>query len=225
MRSSGFCIGFCMVLVAAAGCLRSTAFKCERDADCGASGQCEAVGFCSFPNATCVDSGRSFSDSAGQGLASTCVPAGDPPAPDAGIEPPQPDAPVASGCPADYAAVAGSAHVYKKLTNVTWDGAAAACKATSTSAYLAVPDDATELLDLDTAAMIVPFWVGLDDKVKLGTFVTQTGAMATFLPWAAGEPDNGKPGHPKLCVAAVSTSQIATDDCAVRHVAICECEP
>ncbi|HET7506556.1 MAG TPA: C-type lectin domain-containing protein [Kofleriaceae bacterium] len=216
-----------LAAAAGAGCLRSTEFRCQRDAECGASGQCEAVGFCSFPNTSCADSGRSFSDSAGQGLASSCVPAGDRPSPDAGMDPPPPppDAVVPSGCPADFAAVAGSAHLYKKLNNVTWDGAAAACKATSTSAYLAVPDDATELLNLDTAAMIVPFWVGIDDKVALGTFVTQKGDTATFLPWASNEPQNGNQGHPRLCVRAVSTTAIATDECATRHVAICECEP
>lgn len=215
----------CLLVAITTGCLRNTAFKCESDADCGASGACEAIGYCSFPNTACADSGRSFSDSAGQNLPGTCVPAGDRPGPDAGVDAAI-DGTIGATCPADYAAIAGSPHVYKRILAVTWDEARIACKATSMSAYLAVPDDATELLDLDTIAMTVPFWIGIDDVAQLHVFVTQKGVAAVFLPWAPpGVPDDGNPGKPRRCVNAVSTTQIATDECNKSHVAVCECEP
>lgn len=210
----------CLGLAAAAtGCLRGTEFKCVLDADCGAGGTCEPVGFCSVPNSSCPGSGRSFSDTAGQDLASTCVSSGNPaPGPDAGI-----DAPIdGAGCPPDYASVGGSAHVYKRLASVSWDEARSGCK-TSPRAYLAIPDDAGELANLATAATAPPFWIGLDDKTTEGSFVTQKGVAATFLPWLAGEPDDGPPAED--CVNAVSSTEIATDRCGTRHTAVCECEP
>ena len=222
MRSVAICL--LLATAASAGCLRSTAFRCQDSTDCGAAGTCEPIGYCSFPDPACADTGRAFSDSAGQNLSGSCVPASDRPVPDAGVDAPS-DGTVSAGCPSDYAAVAGSAHVYKVLAKSTWDEARLACKATSTSAYLAVPDDATELLNLATTARMLPFWIGIDDEAQEGMFVTQKGVAAIFLPWASGEPKNGPPGNPQHCVNAVSTAQIATDKCGTPHVAVCECEP
>ena len=217
-------IAMCLVLAAtaSAGCLRSTEFRCATNSDCGAAGTCEQIGFCSVPNASCAGTGRSFGDSAGQGLANTCVPARPGQGLDAGIDAPMIDAPGNTGCPSGYNPVAGSAHRYKRLTNVTWDVAAASCKQTSASAYLAVPDDATELMNLATAAVDTPFWIGV--KHTTGTmFVTEKNAQATFLPWAPNQPDLGPP--PKDCVTGISTTQIATDKCGTAYTAVCECEP
>lgn len=158
-------------------------------------------------------------------MSNTCVPGTiNNPGPDAGIDAPTlADAPVNVGCPSPYASVAGSAHRYKPLTNVSWDTAAADCKLTSASAYLAVPDDAAELVNLATAAGGLPFWIGIDDKATPGTFVSQQGGAAPFLPWATGQPDQGPP--PKQCVEAVSMTEIATEKCGNAHIAVCECEP
>lgn len=216
----------CLVLAAAAsaGCLRTTEFRCLQDTDCGATGICEAVGYCSFPSSACATTGRSYGDSAGQGLSNSCVPGNGNPGVDAGTDAPgMIDGGGNVGCPAPYAAVAGSAHRYKALTNISWDTAKTDCKLTSTSAYLAVPDDATELANLATAAAGLPFWVGIDDQAVKGTFVTQKNVTATFLPWAPNEPDQGNP--PKECVNAISATQIATDKCGTPHIAVCECEP
>lgn len=212
----------CLVFAAAAsaGCLRNTEFKCRFDADCGITGACESVGYCSLPNADCAG-GRSYSDSAGQGLSNTCVGATNPSI-DAGVDAQIIDGPPA-GCPSPYAPVGTSTHVYRRLTGVSWDTAALNCKQTSTSAYLAVPDDAAELMDLATVAMGTPFWVGIDDKDKNDTFTTQKGNMATFLPWQTNPPDRGPP--PTDCVTAISTTQITTDKCGTTHTAVCECEP
>jgi Lectin C-type domain len=218
MRTAAMCLW--IAAAASAGCLRSTQFACTQDTECGATGRCEAVGYCSVPNADCAGTQRSYGDSAGAGLSNTCVPGGNPGL-DGGLDAPI-DVPV-TGCPSPYVAVAGSAHRYKALTSVAWDTAKTDCKLTSTSAYLAVPDDATELMNLATAAMGLPFWIGIDDQAIKGTFVTQKGATATFLPWATNEPDQGNP--PKECVNAVSATQIATEKCGTAHTAVCECEP
>jgi lectin-like protein len=211
-------IWFVFLAVLTAGCLRSTEFRCASNAECGAGGACEPVGFCSVPDPECQGTGRSYSDSAG-GLSNTCVPAGAPgPGNDAGV--PDDGGPV-NKCPSGYAAIAGSAHLYKALAGVSWDEARMMCALTSKAAYLAVPDDAAELSSLATVAT-PPFWIGLDDKATSGMFVTQKGAPASFLPWAGGQPNLGAQND---CVAAISPTQIATEKCGVKHAAVCECEP
>jgi lectin-like protein len=214
MRTTAICL--VLAAAASAGCLRTTEFHCLQDIDCGATGLCESVGYCSFPSAACADTGRSFGDSAGQGLSSSCVPGNLHPGLDAGT-----DGAVNAGCPAPYAAVAGSAHLYKRLTNLSWDTARTDCKLTSASAYLAIPDDATELTNLVTAAQGLPFWIGIDDQANQGVFVTQKSVTATFLPWMGGQP--GPPAE--SCVVTVSATEITTDKCGTRHTAVCECEP
>jgi hypothetical protein len=213
--------GFVFVCVLTAGCLRSTTFRCAENSDCGTGGVCESVGFCSFADAACPG-GRSYGDSAGQGLSNTCVPAGPPgpgPGPGAGIDAPG-DAMPTGRCPSDYAAVAGSAHLYKALSGVSWDAAKMMCDQSS-RAYLAIPDDAAELANLATVTS-PPFWIGIDDKDDQGTFMTQKGVTAVFLPWAPGQPNLGPQND---CVAAISSTQIATDRCSNKQAAVCECEP
>src|SRR5688572_12851901 len=53
-----------------AGCQAST-FVCQSDVQCGAMGECEANGSCSFPDATC-ESGRRYGTHAAESGA--CVP-------------------------------------------------------------------------------------------------------------------------------------------------------
>jgi len=220
MRTAAIYLVLAVAAAADSGCLHSTEFKCHFDSDCGATGMCESIGYCSVPNTDCAGTQRSYSDSAGQGLSNTCVP-GSNPGRDAGIDTPVPiDGPI-GGCPAGYAAVAGSAHRYKALTNVSWDTAKTDCKLTSpSSAYLAVPDDLTELMNLATVAN-TPFWIGIDDQATTGTWVTQKGVTATYLPWLGGQP--GPPTE--NCVEGVSSTAITTDKCGTRHAAVCECEP
>jgi len=219
MRASAICL----VVTAAmtAGCLRATAFKCASDGDCGAGGVCEPIGYCSVANASCQGTGRSYGESAGQNLSNTCVP-GSEPGPDAGVDAPT-DGTMSVGCPSPYAPIGSSAHRYKKLTNVSWDQAKTMCELTSAAAYLAVPDDATELASLATIAT-TPFWVGIDDQATPGMFVTLKGVAfpPTSPLWAPGEP-NTTGGQD--CVEATSATQLATDKCGTRHDAVCECEP
>src|SRR5438874_8172106 len=61
-----------LAVLASAGCLRETQFRCTDNSQCGASGTCQpAVGFCSFPDNGC-SSGQRFGDLSG-GVAGTCV--------------------------------------------------------------------------------------------------------------------------------------------------------
>jgi hypothetical protein len=199
------CAAVGLVVAAATGCLRDTEFKCMQDADCEAMGHCESVGLCSVGDTGCA-TGRRFSESAGQGLASTCVPA---------------TMGSAGRCPADYVAVGRSGHRYKRLGAVSWDQARAMCEQASATTYLLIPDDAAELADLATIAS-PPFWIGVDDLAARGTFMTVKNVPAMFTPWATGEPSTRSGAD---CVRATSATQIATDLCGNRRAAICECEP
>ena len=211
-------IGVMLAAVATTSCLRSTAFRCLDDFDCGTAGVCEAIGYCSFPSSACAGTGRRYSDSAGQDLANACVPGGEP-GKDAGVDVPI-DAALPVGCPADYAPIAGSAHSYKALASSSWDQAASACKMASSTAYLAVPDNFTELMNLANIAPL-PVWIGLDDRAIQGEFVTQNGAPATFLPWQGGQPGPAT----ERCVEVASLTKIGTGVCGTTYVAICECDP
>jgi hypothetical protein len=125
----------------------------------------------------------------------------------------------------NYAPLPGGApgHVYLKGTSVElWHTAKDACMATGSRAYLAVPDDAGELTALRTLAGNT-FWIGVHDRLTEGMFVrVPTDTLATFLPWATGEPDNvGE----QDCVTATATT-ISTEACdVVARVYVCECEP
>jgi len=204
---AGSAIWLAIAAALTTGCLRDTEFKCMQDSDCGAAGSCESVGYCSVPDPQCTGTGRSFSDSAGQGLSSTCVPTS------AGMQ--------STGCPSDHVSVADSKHRYKRLPVMTWDQARTACAQAGAAAYLLVPDDATELKNL-ASIVTPPFWIGLDDHAMEGVFVTPKNVPAMFLPWASGEPST-RPGQD--CVRATSATRIATDACSARRIAICECEP
>jgi alpha-tubulin suppressor-like RCC1 family protein len=69
------------VVVAVAGCggpSRVVGVTCSAEGDCavdGIAGQCEATGFCSYPDATCA-SGQRYSPAATGGLSNTCVAGG-----------------------------------------------------------------------------------------------------------------------------------------------------
>ncbi len=219
-----------LVFVAAsAGCLRSTQFQCATDADCGANGVCEAVKFCSFPDDAC--GGRRFGDSAGP-YANQCTTASSM-MPDAGNQmgsdssTPPTDGSQSVGCPAGYNVVGTLPHKYKVLTVPNdWQTQVTACNATSpSSAYLFIPDDATELAAIDAIAG-AQYWVGIDDLQTVNTFVNVKNLPQTFLPWdtGAGEPNNGPP--PEQCVDAHKANNlIYTDKCSNKYPAVCECDP
>ncbi len=63
------------VATAASACLNFGAFSCDDNGDCDAEamGLCQPVGYCSYPDADCLNSGHRYEDSAGDGLGGQCV--------------------------------------------------------------------------------------------------------------------------------------------------------
>jgi hypothetical protein len=225
-----------IAMLAAAGCVRGAgAYECSSAAQCqrdGVQGRCESVSVCSFPDPACA-SGQRFGDYSGE-YANQCV--GDAnELPDAGM-PDGPAAPDGSNpdasmtdammlsCPVGYAAMPGvTTHLYRKVvTAAGWSTHMTACATDGANAYLAIPNDATELAALVTLAN-ADVWVGITDTATEGTFQTVRGAIATFLPWSASEPDNN--GNQDCVGAKKDDGKLETLQCTTSHVAICECEP
>lgn len=170
----------CVLVLANAGCLRKTEFRCETDTACGAGGQCEASGFCSFADGECA-SGRRYDSSAGP-LSGQCT-SGDDPTTDGGIDSmgTPDDGSIDSGvtgCPAGYVALSAvPGHLYKVLPNgANWMTQQAECKLTTSAAYLAVPDTIEELTALDMLAGASNYWIGISDIATEGTWINSRSA-------------------------------------------------
>lgn len=220
----------CLILTLAASstaCLRSTEFNCTSNTQCGAGGSCESVGFCAFPDSSCT-SGERFADSAGS-YANQCVGGNNPgdagTTDSPGTADAAVDAPPVTGCPGGYAAITGGqgTHLYRIVTTAAnWNNQRDFCRATTTSAYLAIPDDAGELTAIATLSASTIFWVGVSDSATEGMWVNTKGATQTFLPWQNGAPDDNGPGED--CVAS-TTTEFNDDRCNTQYRAVCECEP
>jgi hypothetical protein len=218
----------CLVLaICLTACLRTTSFHCETNEQCGSSGVCESTGYCSLPDDQC---GRRYSSGAGS-LAGKCV-GGE--ATDAAIDSPSIDGLTdsngsnGSDCPSDYVAVSGQAHKYRLVTGgEAWTTAQTSCAASAPTAYLAIPDDATELAALDTlAGTTATYWIGVTDTAAPGTWVTAKSAPQTFLPWAPGSPRpvNNADDCVRVIKANQPAKQFQDDKCATAFAVICECE-
>ena len=201
-----------LLLLSLTGCLRTTEFKCATDGDCS-DGKCETTSYCSFTDSSCA-SGRRYGDFAGS-LTKTCV-GGDI---DAGIDVP------AGTCPAGFATLpnAGS-HKYKVTASAeTWTTQRDRCASQATNVYLAIPDDAGEVAAIVTATG-ARTWVGITDMANEGMYVNVKNLTQTFLPWAAGQPDNAGTQGGEDCVAALAPGQLYDDKCSLAQIAVCECE-
>jgi hypothetical protein len=218
-------------LALCAACLRQTEFNCSLNSQCNPGGMCQtSVGYCSFSDSAC-SSGQRFGDSAGP-LAGQCV-GGQTGGDGGGIDAPVIDGP-AVGCPSTYEPLPGgpAGHVYLKAPQtVTGELQDNFCRSTSARAYLAVPDDITELTNLHTLAAGATFWVGVHDRTMENRFDKLSGGLATFLPWTAGQPDNAGGGQGEDCVASTATN-FSDEECKVNgggtgadRPAVCECEP
>jgi hypothetical protein len=215
----------CLFVLASAGCLRSTEFQCAGDSACGASGRCEITGFCSFADTECA-SGRRYDPSAGT-LGGTCTSDGT--TSDGGVDTSMPDdAASGTGCPAGYAALPGvPGHHYMVLTvAANWTSQHAACRATTLSAYLAIPDTIEELTAMDAHAGAAPYWVGINDRADEMVWQSVLGAAQTFLPWQPPAPDDDAGGQGEDCVEALPATHTINDvRCNQTRPAICECNP
>lgn len=187
----------------------------------GTQGRCEAVSYCSFPDATCP-SGQRFGDYAGA-YTHQCVGDGDGGMADAGSDGAAGDT-ATSGCPVGYAALPGVAdRQYKKLsTAAAWANHRAACSSEGAQIYLAIPDDMTELSAIATLAG-ADVWVGIDDLTTEGAYETVLGMPQTFLPWAPGEPDNN--GNQDCVAVRVASTKLESQTCGAQRIAVCECAP
>lgn len=213
-----------LALLATTACLRKTEFQCQNSAQCGAGNTCETTGYCSFPDTQC----QRYTESAG-GLAGQCVGGMTTDGGmdiDGGVDPDGPNA----GCPAGYNDLPGitNGHKYRRLTTTeNWSTQRGACAATSSSAYLAIPNDATELMALSMAAG-GNYWLGIEDPTE-GTYVDVKGQPVFEAPggtnWATGQPDNSGPGEGSDCIASDATAKMRDERCNTRYAAMCECEP
>jgi len=204
--------------LALAGCLKAGDYRCASATDCGANGQCQPGGHCSFGDATCA-SGQRYGDLSGA-VAGQCVGGGDGGViTDGGGDGPD----GASPCPTGYNGLSGgqAGHFYRKIsTAADWQTQVSACAADGPHSYLGVPDDNAELSGFRSLAG-ADVWVGIDDMATPGTYVTVTGILATYLPWGGGQPDAAF--H---CVEAQKIqNRISTADCTTQLIAICECPP
>ena len=214
-----------LALLGASGCLPHSDYRCTTSAECGSTGTCEPVGFCSFPDTSC-SGGNRFGTGAGS-YENQCVGAA---MTDGGVvdSPPMTiDAPPSVGCPSGYLPLTGgqATHSYKLITTINdWTTQMTACAATSASAYLVIPDDAAEITALGGLAGAAEYWVGINDLATEGTYLTVKGVAAIFLPWATGAPNNGGPGGEDCVEGLSATSTINDLKCNTKLRAICECE-
>jgi hypothetical protein len=210
------------------GCIKPAAFECAMDQECehaGVAGTCEPTRSCSFPDTTC-SSGKRYGALAG-GYSNQCVGAdweldagiSDGHVVDASIDAP-PDAP---SCPASYTTLPGAGNNrYRVVVEpAPWANQRATCRADSSRVQLAVPDNAAELQAISTFAG-ADAWIGISDAQLEGSYVTYN-MPATFLPWAANEPDNN--GNQDCVRALAGGTTIETQLCATASVAVCECVP
>jgi hypothetical protein len=221
-----------IAVVASAGCLRKTEYKCTDTTQCGAGGQCEDTGYCSFVDTSC-DSGRKYGEFSGSTYSGVCVD-GTSIMVDAGTDGSMTDGMVDGmvtvGCPGTYTTTIGT-HKYRVLGgNQTWATHQAACAADGSNAYLAIPDDQTELDGIINASGQARTWVGINDPADNGVFVTVKGAAfsSTDPLWDAGQPDNNPssgPNNANCALADDNNNQLVDEDCAKTRPAVCECEP
>jgi hypothetical protein len=220
-----------LCVIASAGCLRQTEYRCSDDTSCGTGGQCETNGYCSVGDPEC-SSGRRYHVTAGA-LGGSCVEGSvmvdAAPTIDTNMVTADASFDAAPGtCPAGYAPLTGgqAGHMYKVVNaNAGWMAQHNGCKLTTASAYLAIPDDANELQAMD--ALIggsAVYWVGISDLDMDTVWKTVLGDTQTFLPWDPPAPDNQNPGE--YCVTALAASHEFNDDrCNSNKPAICECAP
>lgn len=135
------------------------------------------------------------------------------------------DAPVGDlGCPGFTPLPGGPpGHVYLKAPGIApWSTQFNFCKSLSSRAYLAVPNDATELMNLYALAG-TSLWAGINDRMTEGVYVSaETGGPAAFLPWDSGEPDHSTGDGD--CVVAWHP-MIFDESCNASAWAYCECNP
>jgi hypothetical protein len=204
-----------LVMIAATGaCLRDTEFHCMADSQCGSNGTCDlASTFCTVPDTNCV-LGRRYAEFSGA-LTNHCVVPGD-----GGVD-------AGNTCGPNFSPLSGApGHLYHLFTVASdFTTQRNACSVQGGVTYLAIPDEIPELQAILALAAQPTIWVGIDDQVTEGNYLTVRGQPAPFLPWASGQPNNSGGGSGEDCVAALSDGTYDDQNCSNALPAVCECEP
>jgi hypothetical protein len=109
-----------------------------------------------------------------------------------------------------------------RVVNATdiWPQAEAACEADGV-AHLAIPNDPFEYTTLATLLVNQNVWLGITDRITVGTFLTVTGVAPPYANWDTGEPT----GAAAECVQIDGVSTRMKDQgCTSGRRFICECD-
>jgi hypothetical protein len=136
---------------------------------------------------------------------------------DAAADAATPDA--AFVCPSGYVPLPGLPHRYRQLPQMPWATGRDACAAHAPGrTYMVILDDVTE------QNAMMPFtpdlWVGITDEVQEGQWVTVRGTLATFLPWASGQPAAGTDQN----CGELELDGLHDNTCGNDRTIVCECE-
>lgn len=145
-----------------------------------------------------------------------------------------PDAPAQITCPADYTTIAGAPttsryKLYSYSSNSTqdqrndWPTAKSTCMGAHT--HLVVVETSAEALALGGALQFASdspyFWEGVTDEGHENSWQTIFGTPATYLPWAAMQPNGGTQSN---CALFDRASLLYDFACNGFQPFACECE-
>jgi hypothetical protein len=135
-------------------------------------------------------------------------------------------------CPAGYATLSGAPATskYKLFGNApnndqgnTWSAGKATCEADGT--HLVIVETAAEAIAIGAAIQLDPmspyYWEGITDAAQENTWVTVLGGAATYLPWAATQPNGGTGAN---CALFDAAGNLYDFDCVGYEAFACECE-
>jgi Lectin C-type domain len=130
--------------------------------------------------------------------------------------------PDAHVCPDDYTANSANGHAYRfRRSRESWDDAVEECEDEGEGIHLVTIEDESELALVHALVNNTIVWVGASDTAVEGVFMLVTGELATFLPWAIGEPNNS--GN-EDCVELLAGTRFNDQGCDTEHAYVCECE-
>lgn len=96
-----------------------------------------------------------------------------------------------TGCPCPVHVHGGRLYMFCSASTSTWQNAQTECRRYSYD-LASIADAAENQWVFDTAAQYSknPWWIGLNDRQREGTFVWSNGDAVTYVPWEPGQPNN-----------------------------------
>jgi hypothetical protein len=127
---------------------------------------------------------------------------------------------VVVACPSGYSKINGSTSSYRVATAPgNWLPAEQACEADGT--HLMIIDDANEGMLVGVVLPGTAVWTGVTDRITTGQFRKVTGSLASYLPWASGQPAAGG----TRCTTFDSTTGLMSNTvCGAGRIYVCECD-